>query len=253
MKTLTTLTIGLLFFASGLCFARPPECDPGPHGCDNKSFEPSVIQIYPFKIGDKNGAAFIVVDKEGEIKTYEKSGKFKSEWKTIGTISKDGRIADTHGKLLAVLRDTSILEDSAGAPLVRIYADGTLDNGSGVSIRWTKDGTLKQGDLLLDVKLSPANSPARRAASIVFFLASSVQGPEIEEIPQALNNSMNSVNAGKPLGATKDISAIPTPLSVCADLAGQRFSACISNGVFTHDSCQAFYQQAVDICYKKYK
>lgn len=253
MKKLTTLTMGLLLLASSFCFARLPECDPGPHGCDNKSFVPPVLQIYPFKIKDKNGATLIVVDKKGEIKTYEKTGESESEWQIVGKISIDGRIVDPRGKLLAVLRDNAIWEDSAGAPLVRIDTDGTFDNGSGVSISWTKDGTLKQGDALLDFNLSPANSPARQAASIVLFLRSSFTGPEVTEAPQALNNSVKFVSAGKSLKDAKDSSVIPTPLSVCTDGAQQRFSACISNGQFTHDTCQVFYQQSIDICYSKYK
>lgn len=251
MKTLTSVTMGLLFLASSFCYARPPECDPGPHGCDNKSFIPPVLQIYPFKINDKKGAALIVVDKKGEIKTYENPGG--SEWQIVGKISTDGRVVDPHGKLLAVLRDNAIWEDSSGTPLVRIDTDGTFDNGSGVSISWTKDGTLKQGDVFLELYLSPANSPARQAASIVLFLRSYFTGPEVTEVPQALNNSVKSVSAGKSLKATKDTSDIPTPLSVCTDRAQQRFSSCISNGQFTRDTCQVFYQQSIDICYNKYK
>ncbi|WP_338568003.1 hypothetical protein V6L78_17865 [Pseudomonas canadensis] len=252
MKTLTAIAMSLLMFASGFCFARPPECDPGPHGCDNKSFAPPVVQIHPFKVGDKNGMFFILVDKKGEITEYEKTEGFKYVRTALGTISQDGRVVDTSGRLLAVLRATSILEDSAGAPMVSIDSKGTLENGSGVPIRWTKDGTLKQGDVLLDFKLWPANSPARQAASIVLFLASSFQSPTIEQIPQALNKSMSPVNSAKSHGVTEEVADIPTPLSVCTDRASQRHSACISNGVFTHDTCQVLYQQAIDICYKKY-
>lgn len=252
MKTLATFTMGLLFLTSSLCYARPPECDPGPHGCDNKSFIPPVLQIYPFRINDKNGATLIAVDKRGEIKEYESPGG--SEWQTVGKISIDGLVVDPHGKLLAVLRDNAIWEDSAGAPLVRIGTDGTFDNGSGVSISWTKNGTLKQGDVFLDFHLSPANSPARQAASIVLFLRSYLMAPEVTEVPQALNNSVKSVRAGTSIKATKDTSSdIPTPLSVCTDRAQQRLTACVSNGQFTHDTCQVFYQQSIDICYSKYK
>lgn len=250
MKTLTKFAIGLILLANSLCFARPPECDPGPHGCDNKALDSSLVPLSPFKIGDKKGTVYIVVNNKGEIKWI---GEAKSKKGPVSTISKDGRVVDAHGKLLAVLRDTSILEDSSGTPLVRILADGTLDNGSGVLVSWTKNGTLKQGDSLLDVRLMPANSPARRAASIVFFLASSFGSPTIEEIPQTVNKSMDSVISGKPSEVTKDAAGLPTPLSVCVDQAGQRFSACTSNGVFTQDTCQAFYQQSVNICYKTYK
>jgi len=46
---------------------------------------------------------------------------------------------------------------------------------------------------------------------------------------------------------------IPTPRSVCVDRAGESYSQCLSRGVFAQDTCSAFYQQAVDICYQKYK
>lgn len=37
MNTVTKFAFSLVLLANSLCFARPPECDPGPKGCDNKS------------------------------------------------------------------------------------------------------------------------------------------------------------------------------------------------------------------------
>lgn len=174
MKKLITFAIGLLFFSVGICFAHPPECDPGPHGCDNKLLKQPLLQIRPFKLVDKSGKTHLLMDK---------NGKFKFEGKPAGTIHKDGKVVDPDGKLVAVLRETSILEDAAGAPLVRISSDGIIDNGSGVKMLWTKDGTLKQEASLLDVKLVPASSNTRRVASILFFLANNIQSPKVEELP----------------------------------------------------------------------
>jgi len=175
MKKIINSVIGLLCLSASLCFARPPECDPGPHGCDNKLLKKAlVLKIHPFKLVDKTGKVHLLV---------EGNGKIEAEGKAVGTISKDGSVVDLDGKLLAVLRETSILEDSTGTPLVSIAADGSMDNGSGVKIRWTRNGTLKQGNSLLDVKLVTAYSSVRRTASTVYFLINNLQGPKIEELP----------------------------------------------------------------------
>lgn len=176
MKKITNFAIGLLFFSANLCFAHPPECGPGPHGCDNKLLKSAILKIHPFKLIDKTGEVHLRVNGNGKI---------ESEGKAIGTISKDGTVVDLNGKLLAMLRATSILEDSTGVPLVHISPDGTIDNGSGVKIRWTKNGNLKQGDSLLDVKLVSTYSSTRRAASIVYFLSNHIQTPKIEELPSS--------------------------------------------------------------------
>ncbi len=192
MKNITFFVFALLFFGSSQSFARPPECDPGPHGCDNKSLEPYLVKLSPFKITDKNGNIHFEMNKTGQI---------RQDGKPSGSINRKGKVIDIDGKLIASLRDTSILEDSKGTPLVKIDADGTLDNGSGVLIRWMKDGTFTQGDKILDVKLLPSNSPARRAASIVLFLGMNIDKSTTTEIPTATTEAMSSMSSIKVTGA----------------------------------------------------
>jgi hypothetical protein len=57
-----------------------------------------------------------------------------------------------------------------------------------------------------------------------------------------------------PAAVTKDkaLSDVTTPYSVCVQLASERYSSCLAAKVFTTDTCQAFYQQAVDICSSQY-
>lgn len=193
MKAIVRFAIAVLCLVCGLSFARPPECDPGPHGCDNKAKAPSsLVQIFPFQIADKKGVVHLSVDKSGHI---------KADGKAVGRISRDGRVVDPGGKIVAVLRESSILEDSSGTPLVRIFEDGTFDNGSGVPVRWTTDGHLQQGDSVLDAKLLPSNTRARRAASIVFFLSNFILSSKTEELTSSANKSMDMGNAGKLTGA----------------------------------------------------
>lgn len=45
---------------------------------------------------------------------------------------------------------------------------------------------------------------------------------------------------------------IPTPLSVCTDRATANYANCYAGDHFTKDSCDALYQQAIDICYSTY-
>jgi hypothetical protein len=77
------------------------------------------------------------------------------------------------------LQDNDFLENADGKPLVKIGMDGTLDNGSGVPIYWSEDGTLVRGKETLGIRMLPQNSSARRAASIILFLYLISDGPQI--------------------------------------------------------------------------
>lgn len=192
MKNIILLIFTLSFLANSQSFARPPECDPGPHGCDNKLVESSLVEISPFTISDTNGKFRLAVDEKGKI---------SENGKAIGLIDSKGTVVDMHEKLLAKFSDNTVLEDAKGVPLVRIDIDGTFDNESGIPFRWLKDGTLAQGDKLLDVKLSPSDSPSRRAASIVFYLSMSITEITTTEVPTSTLKTIDVVNSGKPIGA----------------------------------------------------
>lgn len=151
----------------------------------------SFVKLSAFKIADKSGKIGLEMDKTGQI-SYE--------GKVTGAIDAKGSVFDAGGKLMASLRNNSILVDSSGEPLVKIGTDGALDNGSGVLIHWLKDGTLAQGDKILDVKLLPPNSPARRAASIVLFLYLNIRDATGVEIPAADKTIIKAFSA-KPTGA----------------------------------------------------
>lgn len=151
----------------------------------------SFVNLSAFKITDKSGKIGLEMDKTGAI---------SHEGKVTGTIDAKGSVFDAGGKLIAGLRDNSILVDSSGEPLIKIGTDGALDNESGVLIHWLKDGTLAQGDKILDVKLLPSNSPARRAASIVLFLHLNIRDVTEVEIPTTVKTTMKAFSK-KPTGA----------------------------------------------------
>ena len=124
------------------------------------------LTLDSFKIVDTNGNVHFEMDN---------AGKFGQEGKAIGKINVNGLVVNMQGKPLAHLRSNDILEDSKGQPLVKIDHDGSIDNGSGVLIHWLKDGTLSKGNEAMDIKLIPADSNARRTASILIFLYFSIE------------------------------------------------------------------------------
>lgn len=163
-----------------------------PHkGSDKHKSKTSFVKLSAFKIADKSGKIHLEMDK---------TGKTSYEGKVTGAIDAKGSVFDAGGKLMASLRDDSILVDSSGKPLVKIGTDGALDNESGELIHWLKDGSLAQGDKILDAKLLPSNSPARRAASILLFLHLNIRDVTQVEIPTTDQTTIKAFSK-KPTGA----------------------------------------------------
>ena len=145
------------------------------HVSDKHESKTPSVALVAFRITDKTGHILLEMDRLGKI---------HQEGKLIGSIDKIGTVVDANGKLMASLRGNRILESSDGKPLVKISADGTLDDESGVLIHWSKDGMFTQGEKMLDAKLTPPNPSARVAASITYFLRSSIGGEsKVVELP----------------------------------------------------------------------
>ena len=138
-------------------------------GSNNAQKEP-LVTLSAFKLVGENDTMLLEMSETGQI---------RQQMQEIGLIDILGSVHDASGKLIARLQDNDFLENADGKPLVKIGMDGTLDNGSGVPIYWSEDGTLVRGKETLGIRMLPQNSPARRAASIVLFLYLVSDGTQI--------------------------------------------------------------------------
>ncbi len=158
------VAIFVVLFALSACAASS--------GSNSAQKQPSVI-LSAFKLVGENDTMLLEMSETGHI---------RQQMQEIGQIDMLGSVHDASGKLVARLRDNDVLENADGKPLVKVGMDGALDNGSGVPIYWSEDGTLVRGKETLAIRMSPRNSPARRAASIVLFLYLAFDGPQIVPI-----------------------------------------------------------------------
>ena len=77
---------------------------------------------------------------------------------------------------------------------------------------------------------------------------SSQQEKETKPKPMATQSSQQDKD-------TQDDARIPspvTPLSVCTERASSNYSECYARGIYTKDTCDAFYQQSVNNCFVMY-
>lgn len=121
----------------------------------------SDVILSPFKIVDSQGVAHLAMDGFGGI---------LAEGEVYGRLDSSGNVFDAEGKQVARLRASGMMEAMNGDVLGVIGPDGSMDNGSGVLVAWRDDGVLCVGDDATDVVLSPRNTAAKRAASIIVLL-----------------------------------------------------------------------------------
>ncbi len=155
------VTVVVVLFALSACAASS--------GSNNAQKYPLVI-LSAFKLVGENDTTLLEMSETGHI---------RQQTQEIGLIDVRGSVHDASGKPVARLRDDDVLENADGKSLVKVGMDGALDNGSGVVIYWSEDGTLLRGKETLGIRIIPRNSPARRAASIVLFLYLVSDGTQI--------------------------------------------------------------------------
>lgn len=111
-------------------------------------------------------AAFQIVDGDsGEVLLkMDKDGKCYLNTGFIGTITTAGEVMSDDGKPVAHLKGGQFMT-SENKMLVTIKADGTISVGSEPEMTWGQNGFLTNSETGL--KLVPANSKAKRAASIL--------------------------------------------------------------------------------------
>jgi hypothetical protein len=97
-----------------------------------------------------------------------KEGKIYQGTDSIGSIDVHGTVKDRDGKVVAHFRkDTLIsLDDNSRA---RISEEGAIDNLSGTVMIWSPEGKLMNGTNETGYAIAPADTKARRMASIVVF------------------------------------------------------------------------------------
>ena len=167
MKIVAGLLALSLFVTSGIAATPAPACAPGTRDCSAQAMAPAPLVIAGFKILDDQGnVRFSMNDK----------GQFWHGKMLAGTIAANGTVTDARGQLVAKLTQDGVLENAHGQGLLKIDPDGAIDNQSGVLVRWSPDGELTKGQTKVNARLSPADSPARRAASVLFFLAMTANG-----------------------------------------------------------------------------
>lgn len=122
------------------------------------------FNISPLKITDSTGKVTVL--------DIAADGKIHFDRQEIGTISDKGIITSPQGGLLAKF-NADMLVDSAGKTLAKIDSAGTISNGSGAEMKWSADGRMMQGADDAGIRLVPADSKAKQAASAVWFLYTS--------------------------------------------------------------------------------
>lgn len=114
---------------------------------------------------------FQLLDKNGNITIeMKKTGQFYLHADAIGVLHSNGKMFNQEGSLIAMINDSNILVNSEDQPLIKINKNGVLDNGSGILMHWLDNGEFAQGDQTTGIKLSPKDSSAKQAASMVLFL-----------------------------------------------------------------------------------
>ena len=137
----------------------------------------SDVILSPFKIMDSQGESHIAMDGSGSI---------LAEGEPYGRLDSAGNVFGAEGRQVARLRASGMLETKDGMALGVIGPDGSMDNGSGKLAVWREDGVLYIGDEASDIVLSPRNTAAKRAASIIMLLyltPGEMTAEEVNEVP----------------------------------------------------------------------
>lgn len=119
-------------------------------------------------------------DSDGEMK-ISATGTIQGLGDTdFGRVDTCGRVFDTEDRQIATVEGDGVFGYPEGQMLVGITDDGSLDNGSGVLLRWDEDGRLLRGEEDVGFYLEPPDSEASTTALVVLFLYLYPTSVEIE-------------------------------------------------------------------------
>lgn len=128
----------------------------------------NTIVLEEIAIGDANVKNALKMSRDGH---------FSILGKEVGVLSTNGQLKDNKGKVLAKMSGDQFV-DANGKVLTIIKEDGTIVNGSGKNLSWDENGLLKNSEV--EMYLTPANTKAKRAASILLFTYFSFNGGQAE-------------------------------------------------------------------------
>jgi len=116
------------------------------------------LKFSAFEVTDETGVAGIKVEEDGK---FFVAGMF------TGTVDKNGFIRDTANQVIVEIRNDSVFM-AVGKYLYRINENGTIDDGSGILLKWNKEGELLYGDIKNGIRITPADQNSFQAASILW-------------------------------------------------------------------------------------
>lgn len=135
------------------------------------------IKIAPVAILDEDGVARLRLEENGAILALEALPLGAEAPIPIGAIAPDGVITGEDDAAIARLRPDGVLEGPSGERYAVIDENGGVQSEL-LSFAWSEDGLLLSD--IADAALQPADTPAIRAASAIFFIYLAF-GPEDEE------------------------------------------------------------------------
>lgn len=145
------------------------------------------LVLAPFEIVDVQGRMVMRMDGGGRVLASwvvrDQAGNRSVEERDDGiTLAASGELR-LGGTLYARFNADGLLVGADGKPLVAVAGDGSFIGGDGTAYSWASDGSLLLGDRPAGMRLIPADTPARRAASIALWVYLTPLGvPEVRQI-----------------------------------------------------------------------
>ncbi|NJM78756.1 MAG: hypothetical protein HC854_02490 [Flavobacterium sp.] len=128
------------------------------------------LLLFQSCIAQKQDRSFILKTKTDKtILELDKNGVVLSEGNPIASLTENNIILDLKGDTLAYLHKDDILILKNKNQITKILPNGTIDNGSGQSLKWNKKGYFKLNNKE-QLQIIPNNSKLYRGASLLITM-----------------------------------------------------------------------------------